>query len=122
MPPPAPRGSGRSRTLGEDAVKGWRLGQATAAGLGVTRTLVLTFATPLAAWPVPAEGTLCGEEVQVEDASVARPLSALTGWTPGVDRTGLKHKCPPGPPRLGPGGTLGGMGAHLAYPAHRYVQ
>lgn len=54
--------------MGEDAVKGWCLGQAAAAGLGVTWTLVLTLTTPLAAWPVPAEGTLCGEEAEVEEA------------------------------------------------------
>lgn len=92
--------------MGEDAGKGWCLGQAAVASLGVTGTLVLTLARHLAAWPVPAEGTLCGEEAEVE-ASVAGPLSAQTGWAPGVCRAGRKQKCPRGSPRLDPGGAPG---------------
>ena len=87
--------------MGEDAVKGGCLGQAAVASLGVTGTLVLTLARPLAAWPVPAEGTLCGEEAEAE-ASVAGPLSAWTGWAPGVCRAGLKQKCPPESPQARP--------------------
>lgn len=77
--------------MGEDAGKGWCLGQAAVASLGVTGTLVLTLARHLAAWPMPAEGTHCGEEAEVE-ASVAGPLSSQTGWAPGVCRAGLKQK------------------------------
>lgn len=112
--PSCPQGTGRSHTLGEDAVKGWCLGQAAVASLGVTGTLVLTLARPLAAWPMPAEGALCGEEAEVE-ASVARPLSARTGWAPGVCRAGLKQKCPPGSLRLDVGDAPGGTSSQLTW-------
>lgn len=40
------------------------LGEAAVASLGVTGTLVLTLARPLATWPIPAQRTLCGEEME----------------------------------------------------------
>lgn len=39
------------------------MGDAAVASLGVTGTLVFTLARPLAAWPMPAKWTLCGEEI-----------------------------------------------------------
>lgn len=47
--------------MGENASQVGSLGEVAVAGLGVAGTLVLTLTRPLAAWPVPAEGTLCSE-------------------------------------------------------------
>lgn len=41
------------------------MGDAAVASLGVAGTLVLTLARPLTTWPVPAQRTLCGEEIVV---------------------------------------------------------
>lgn len=48
--------------MGEKAAQGGHQGEVAVASLGVTGTLVLTLTRALAAWPVPAEGTLCSEE------------------------------------------------------------
>lgn len=48
--------------MGQDVVQGGHTGEVAVASLGVTGTLVLTFARPLAALPIPAEGTLCRKE------------------------------------------------------------
>lgn len=66
--------------MGEDAVKGWCLGQAAVTSLGVTGTLVLTLARPLTAWPVPAKGTLLLTGVSSEAGSTsASPPDWVTG-------------------------------------------
>lgn len=86
VPPLAPRGLGGAIP--------WERMLLRAGAWARLQLPVLTLARPLAAWPVPAKGALCGEGAEVE-ASVAGPLSARTGWAPGVCRAGLKHKCPP---------------------------
>lgn len=68
------------------------MGDAAVASLRVTGTLVLTLAGPLATWPIPAQRTLCGEEMVAGRSHLGwHGLLSQTAWLLGVHMAMLKE-------------------------------